>query len=315
MFQRPAGAMAKLLDGKVRALRRNVSSDVALALRDSLERIGVACRVVVEPQADDASSGESQRTRVEPRLAIAPRATPIAPETIRPLLWNPNAVGLWALLMSPIFSSILIAKNWLQLGNQKRATIARWWAAGWIALIAFTAIFPIWGPSVGLIGIVSAASLVTLVVWYYLVVGQQTSFVAKEYPSGYVHRGWLTPLIIGAACSLVFTPAFTITRAAAAKIGYAGLYEVVAPRTTARPHGNVPDHLAAPSPKGRSSTAFDDLIPAQRDSPSGSDRSALSPDRPSAAQPSASQPRPVSPPAFYKCRIGGTMLYSDQPCG
>lgn len=40
-------------------------------------------------------------------------------------LWNPNAAGLWSLLFTPIFGSIIHMKNWNALGQPEKARASK----------------------------------------------------------------------------------------------------------------------------------------------------------------------------------------------
>ena len=45
---------------------------------------------------------------------------PLAAEA-GPALWNPDAAGAWSLLLTPIFGSVLVRKNWQAIGDEAKA--------------------------------------------------------------------------------------------------------------------------------------------------------------------------------------------------
>ncbi|QJR11479.1 hypothetical protein DSM104443_02556 [Usitatibacter rugosus] len=102
-----------------------------------------------------------------------------------PELWNPDAAGAWSIVLSPIFGSVLVMKNYQALGEADLARTARNWMYGSIFMLFVTAF-------VG-----GAAGLVWIVIWYMMFQRKQTHYIRERWGKDYPKRGWLVPLLIG----------------------------------------------------------------------------------------------------------------------
>jgi len=100
-----------------------------------------------------------------------------------PMLWNPNAAGLWSLLFTPTFGSYLLMRNWRAIGDTRRAIIARRWMIVSAVLIAPSVIF-------------GAIALIYLIVWYFLEQRPQYSYVMQSWGPEYPRRSWKGVLAI-----------------------------------------------------------------------------------------------------------------------
>jgi len=107
-----------------------------------------------------------------------------------PELWNPKVLGslLFFLfitpIITPIWSTILAAKNWDALKEFDRAREARNWIYIWIAMYIIIFIIP-----VGIFG------FIILLVWYFRVIKPQYDVVAVE-GIAYIKKSWIPPLTI-----------------------------------------------------------------------------------------------------------------------
>jgi hypothetical protein len=98
-----------------------------------------------------------------------------------PALWNPDAVGNWSLLFTPVFGAVLIARNWQALGEPKRASRARIWA--WLA------------PPIVLVG----GAFPLLIAWYFASNRPQARLVKQRWGSDYPRKPWAGALALGFA--------------------------------------------------------------------------------------------------------------------
>ena len=117
-------------------------------------------------------------------MEIDPYATPqasLATESpmpqAGPALWNPNAAGLWSLLLSPVFGSVLLMKNWQAIGDEQQALKARTWLL--FSLVSLViGVFLRWWP------------LVYIIIWYLNFQRNQTAYVQERWGNGYPRKGW-----------------------------------------------------------------------------------------------------------------------------
>ncbi len=126
------------------------------------------------------------------RVADVPRVEEVP-------LWNPNAAGLWCLVLSTIFGSYLLMRNWEALGDA-RERAARGWMYASIVFVAGVILIP----GVGLAG------LPWLIVWYFAVNRPQIRYVKETFGSDYPRQPWGKVLalgfviLVGAAIALGF---------------------------------------------------------------------------------------------------------------
>jgi len=110
-----------------------------------------------------------------------------------PPLWNPNAAGMWSLLFTPIFGSILLLKNWQALGDKENISKAKMWLLLSIVMIVPTFLIPMFG-------------LVYIIIWYYAWQSKQTKYIKDRWGKKYNKKSWLIPLLIG--FTVIFSPYF-----------------------------------------------------------------------------------------------------------
>jgi len=134
--------------------------------------------------------GKISNSRVDPDVEDN-AATPTADSTV-PALWNPNAVGIWSLVFTPVFMSILVFLNWKALGEPKKASTALLFLFMAIALLFVIPFIPS-SFQVSPEYIV----LVFLVSWYGSVCYPQVQYVKIKFGNQYSRRSWAKPLLIG----------------------------------------------------------------------------------------------------------------------
>jgi hypothetical protein len=117
-----------------------------------------------------------------------------------PPLWNPNAAGLWSVLLSPIFGSVLLRENWKSLGDPEKARAGGYWIAASIVM-AFVSM---------LAGI---AGFIYILIWYFAWQKPQAVHVRERWGSAYPRRRWGAPLLVGfIACLLVVMSFYIVAR-------------------------------------------------------------------------------------------------------
>ena len=108
-----------------------------------------------------------------------------------PALWNPDACGLWSLLLSPVFGSILLLYNWKSIGDPDKVKQGGYWLA--ISLVALPLYWFI--PFLG---------LVYIVVWYFAWQKPQTRYVKATWGKDYPRKRWGKPVLIGILAMVAF---------------------------------------------------------------------------------------------------------------
>lgn len=111
-------------------------------------------------------------------------------------LWNPNAAANWSLLFSPVFGAWLHAKNWIVLGDEKKAKQSMYWVYGGIAVLILSILLP------DQIGKVIGVGY--LLAWYFSSAKQQVKHVKQDLNNAYERKGWAKPLGIAIAILLTF---------------------------------------------------------------------------------------------------------------
>ncbi|MGD0137989.1 MAG: protein kinase [Tepidisphaeraceae bacterium] len=128
-----------------------------------------------------------------PMPALPPNATiqsldSAEPPKQAPRLWSPNAASNWSLLFSPLFSSILIAMNYRQLGLKHKSNGALTWG---IAIVAVGSGLNVFLQNPFLIW------LLGLIIWYYGSAKPHVRFVSNNVGGNYIKRRWAKPLTLG----------------------------------------------------------------------------------------------------------------------
>ena len=111
--------------------------------------------------------------------------TPIEVEAA-PALWNPNAAGLWSVLLTPIFGSVLIRKNWRALGDESKVRAGTAWLVVSVLVLLPSIMFGI-------------GAFIYLIVWYLAWQKPQAKYVRERWGNGYPRKGWGVPLATGFA--------------------------------------------------------------------------------------------------------------------
>lgn len=99
-------------------------------------------------------------------------------------VWNPDAAGLWSLLFTPLFGSILVKKNWETIGDQDEYERSKKW-------VVLSAVFLIPGLFIPFV------SFIFIITWYFMSQKQQTKYLKEKWGKDYLKRSWGKPLLIG----------------------------------------------------------------------------------------------------------------------
>ncbi len=111
-----------------------------------------------------------------------------------PPLWNPNAAASWSLLFTPIFGTWLHWKNWVALGETKRAATARMWLIASMVFVVASMVLA--SAEARLAGPVRLVNFAFLIAWYYTGAKPQVASVKERFGDGYPRRGWALPIMI-----------------------------------------------------------------------------------------------------------------------
>lgn len=119
-------------------------------------------------------------------------------------IWNPNAAGCWALLVTPICSSYLLYKNAQNLNNQEDMTKAKSWMIAGLLVWLLSVICAIYYPLNT--GMINGFSLWYLILWYFLFVRKQVENLKQQFGESYSRYEsfeWFAFLIIGFVIRLI----------------------------------------------------------------------------------------------------------------
>ncbi|MEO1370024.1 MAG: hypothetical protein AAFX50_22815 [Acidobacteriota bacterium] len=136
-----------------------------------------------------------------PAAPVDPYAQPGVRASEAPPLWNPDAAGVWSLLLSPVFGSVLIWLNWRRLGEDAKAERG-------LTVVLASMVMLILTPFVRGIG------LFWIVIWYFAWQRKQTRYVSERFGKDYPRRPWtqvvcaavLLYFAIGLMAGLFFLP-------------------------------------------------------------------------------------------------------------
>ena len=99
-----------------------------------------------------------------------------------PALWNPDAAGLWSLLLTPIFGSILVRKNWRAIGDEAKARTGMVWIVASVLMLI---------PSIAF----SLGPFIYIIVWYLAWQRPQAQYIKQRWGKDYPRKGWGMPLL------------------------------------------------------------------------------------------------------------------------
>lgn len=112
-------------------------------------------------------------------------------EHASPPLWNPIAIGLWSILLTPIFGATLQLLNWKALGDEGNARISRYWLFGFIVYCAALAVVPMLSPASSQIADSTyGVGFLLLVAWNMTAGKAQYLHVLRRFGPSYRRRSW-----------------------------------------------------------------------------------------------------------------------------
>lgn len=95
-------------------------------------------------------------------------------------LYNPNAAANWSILLSPVFGSYVLMKNWRTLGNENAAKRSKIWMIALAALIVILSFLDV--PAYG-------SALLLLLVWLFCEQKPQIRYIKAHCPA-YQKKKW-----------------------------------------------------------------------------------------------------------------------------
>jgi len=132
-------------------------------------------------------------------------------------LWNPNAIGCWSFLFTPLFGSILTFMNWRALGKYEETKKAKRWI--WISVLVLVAVAFV--PPEAVVKSIPASedfvpfgvAGIFLLTWYFFLGNPQAKYF-KNNLGRYKKRGWGKPLglaLVGWVCYFFILSQLIIT--------------------------------------------------------------------------------------------------------
>ena len=118
--------------------------------------------------------------------------------TITHEIWNPETVGTLALFLTPVWSSILLSKNWKSLNFPERTGKVNTWGGVW--LIVFIIYLFVEANFLG--NVINFLIIPLLIIWYFMVVKEQVNYL-KDNNISYDKKGLLNPIRNGIAVPIV----------------------------------------------------------------------------------------------------------------
>jgi hypothetical protein len=133
------------------------------------------------------------------RQGAYPVAIPAASSGSRlaPALWNPGAAGIWSLILSMAFGSLLVALNWRSLGEVRQAKRAMLWFYGALAVFGVELLIPITALRFLIVPLVN---LGLLLAWNFAECERQRKLLKRDVANQYVRRGWFVPIVLAIVC-------------------------------------------------------------------------------------------------------------------
>ena len=128
-----------------------------------------------------------------------------------PALWNPLAVGLWSILFSPVFGTLLQRRNWLELGEARAARSSLLWCWASVVVTVANTVAALALPQAHVYQEVADYVWYALVlVWYVFDGRKQRAFVQARLGGDYPRKSWALPLFVGFLGVVVLLVAFTV---------------------------------------------------------------------------------------------------------
>ena len=118
---------------------------------------------------------------------------------ITPEVWNPEAVGVFSVFLTPFWGSILLAKNWESLNHPEKSAKVRNWGWVWLIVVLANVLLPEFVDNVP----IALLTLPLLILWYFIVVKEQVNYL-KNTNISYYKKGWLKPQMLGIGGIVIF---------------------------------------------------------------------------------------------------------------
>ncbi len=114
-------------------------------------------------------------------------------------LWNPVWTVVWSFIFSPAFGSMLQKTNWTEMGEyDKASTSGLWFSLSLFFLAAYLFAEPFIPEDIPLVDYLFFICWVVFYLIWILCNGLgQIRYVRERYGTGYYHRLWTRPILIG----------------------------------------------------------------------------------------------------------------------
>ena len=120
-------------------------------------------------------------------------------------LWNPAAITLWSVLLSPAFGAWLQMYNLRRMGQEAQAAVARRWCVASLWVLGCNALFHAINIRLGGTSFLfDWVNLSLFIVWCTCNTPQHAQAVRARCGSTYRKRAWDNVLAIGALCALAY---------------------------------------------------------------------------------------------------------------
>lgn len=122
-------------------------------------------------------------------------------------LWNPTWTIIWSLIFSPVFGAFLQRTNWIEMGEEDKATQSGIWVAlGLIFLGGYLFAEPFLPDDNDFSQYYFLICWVVFYCLWLILDGRlQVSAVSARYGEDYHHKLWGKPLMLGAGGLLIWT--------------------------------------------------------------------------------------------------------------
>lgn len=184
LIDRDDELIEQLLADREVTLRTDVSLDDAVEALGQLRAVGASATMQEHRRLITAG-------RIEVDADLDGRVQRLARDDDRPRLWNVIAIGVWSVILTPVFGAFLVRRNWLALGDVAQARVAKRWLVGnLVTLIALLFVQTRWPHTF------NALLVAHTMIWFTLGAYQQKVRV-DQLGGRFRRRSWFAPLVGG----------------------------------------------------------------------------------------------------------------------
>jgi hypothetical protein len=170
--------LARVAGGSVPTHAPEISSAAKQQLSQSLDLLA-GLHSMADPSSDETN-------RLPSRIGVK--------------LWNPTAAILWSVLLTPVFGTYLLFRNWGALGQVERERVSKVWLG--VSLVSI--------PASTLLDLLDLArgdgsyfaeffQLFYFLVWYFSFARHQRAYFLESIGNTYERKPWLAVVMAGVA--------------------------------------------------------------------------------------------------------------------